>query len=163
MALGGFRLADIQKFRQIMSDLTEVLRRRYVRKALYKGGDVVVKAAQIVTPRLISPIYKRGRLVRTPGTLARAITVRRSKDIERDRNQVGVFVNIKPAPAAQRGANSPTDPYYWRFVHFATKKNRNPVPFLVIGARELEGRALREIEASLTADFNRISNEGLKK
>lgn len=162
MAIGGFRLEDIDKFRRVMAQLTEVLRRRYVRKALYKGGEIVRKASQIVTPTLSAPIYRRGKMVRKPGTVRDAITVRRSKDIERDRNQVGVFVNVKPAPSAQRGADSPTDPYYWRFVHFATKKNRNPVPFLIIGARELEGRALREIETSLTADFNRISNEGLK-
>ena len=54
---------------------------------------------------------------------------------------VGVFVNIRPAEGtqyvkhnllgvkyktikreSQRGARSPNDPFYWRFVNFGTKK-----------------------------------------
>ena len=58
---------------------------------------------------------------RKPGTVKQAIRVRTSK-ADRRAGDVGVFVNVRPAKAGQRGAKNPNDPFYWRFLEFGTKK-----------------------------------------
>jgi HK97 gp10 family phage protein len=58
---------------------------------------------------------------RKPGTVKQAIRVRTSK-ADRRAGDVGVFVNVRPAKAGQRGAKNPNDPFYWRWLEFGTKK-----------------------------------------
>ena len=148
---------------RVLKQLSPTMRRGMLRKALRAGAKLVQRTAATpgIVPILQKPVYKRGKLVRRPGTLQRNIIVRRSKDAEQD-GDVGVFVNVKPARGALRGADSPDDPFYWRFVHFGTKKMAAR-PFLTIGARELQGPALRAIEASLKPDLEQLDLPGVNR
>lgn len=118
-------LADV---RRELAALAPKLRVRAVRNALAAGARIVRDEARRLAPVIspAAPLVQRGW--RRPGTLRRAISVRTSKQAKRDGN-VGVFVNVRPARraafrgrvqvrASQRGAKSPLDPYYWRWVEF---------------------------------------------
>lgn len=93
------------------------LRNQALRQPLAAGARVVRNEARRLTPVLDGndSAVRAGR--RKPGTLRDAITVRTSKR-ERKLGNVGVFVNVRPAPKSQRGAKSPNDPFYWRWVEF---------------------------------------------
>jgi HK97 gp10 family phage protein len=159
-----FRVNGMETLQARLEAMTPFLRKNFVRKALYKGGLVVARRAAepiVVVPVLKAPIYRRGKLIRKPGTLRDAILVRNSKDVTQTGN-VGVFVNVKPAQGADRGADSPNDPFYWRFVEFGTKRMRAR-PFLRTGAKELEGAALRAIETSLGPDIEQLNLPGVLK
>lgn len=157
---------DPESFRRLIETikrLSPTMRRGMLRKALRAGARLVQRTAASpgVVPILAKPVYKHGKLVRRPGTLQRNILIRRSRDAEQE-GDVGVFVNVRPARGALRGANSPDDPFYWRFVHFGTKKMKAR-PFLTIGSRELQGPALRAIEASLKPDLQQLDLPGVNR
>lgn len=152
-----FKMIGVAELKAALANLPVELRRGLLRRALRAGAKVVLDATVPATPRLARPVYRKGQLIRTPGTLQRSLKIRTSRDATRN-GDVGVFINIKPAPPGQRGKYSPTDPFYWRWIHFRTKKNNHPVPFLNIGARKLETEAKDEIERYLApriADLNR--------
>lgn len=154
----------LEAVRDGLLSLAPALRRKRGRKALYAGAKVVQDASKAigVVPVLNRNIYRRGKLIRKPGTVRDAIITRRSKDNEAN-GDVSVFVGVKPAQGSDRGTYSPNDPFYWRFVHFRTKTNKNPRPFLSIGARELEGGALRAIETELGDQFKQMDLPGINK
>lgn len=132
--------------------IPDKLRKKALMSALRKGAAVVRKAARDATPVLQTPTPYR-----TKGLLRKKLSVRVSR-VSKAAGNVGVFVNIKPAEGtqytkhnilgvkyktvkrvSQRGARSPLDPFYWRFVNFGTKK-RNRLPaakFLEAGAAAL--------------------------
>jgi hypothetical protein len=97
------------------------LRVRALRNALGAGARVVQRLARRLAPvlklttRAGQYAYRRG--FRKPGTLRQAISVRTSK-LARRRGDVGVFVNVRPARGAARGAKSPRDAFYWRWLEF---------------------------------------------
>lgn len=164
---------QIRGFDDLAAKLREIprqLQRSVLRKALAAGGRLVRDEARRNAPVLADPIKAP---YRTPGTVKRAIVVRNSK-IARKRGDVGVFVNVKPAPgakfktsttrllglkvknrvqvrASERGAKSKTDPFYWRFLEFGTKK-MPARPFLRKGAEKLP-EALNVFTAQLTKWF----------
>lgn len=152
----------IQRLRDKLLSLAPEIRRKYVRKALRKGAEIVqkVSATPGIVPVLAKPVFRNGKMIRRPGTLQRNILIRNSRDATAEGN-VGVFVNVRPAKGAQRGTYSPDDPFYWRFVHFGTKHMRAR-PFLSIGARELPGPALRAIEQSLAPDIQQMNLPGVR-
>lgn len=135
-----------------LNSLPDKLRKKVLMSALRKGAAVVRKAARDATPVLQTPTPYR-----TKGLLRKKLSVRVSR-VSKAAGNVGVFVNIKPAEVtqytkhnilgvkyktvkrvSQRGARSPLDPFYWRFVNFGTKK-RNRLPaakFLEAGAAAL--------------------------
>jgi len=129
--------------------LPDKIRRKVLLSALRKGAAVVRKAARAATPELAKPTpyrtYRAG-VVYVGGVPPSHFTAA---------GHVGVFVNIRPAEGtqyvkhnllgvkyktvkreSQRGARSPNDPFYWRFVNFGTKKgNKLPAAkFLKAGA-----------------------------
>lgn len=97
------------------------LRVRALRNALAAGARLVQRQAQRATPVLKTTTYagasalRRG--VRKVGTVKKAISVRTSKLAKR-RGDVGVFVNVRPAKGGSKGAKSPNDPFYWRWLNF---------------------------------------------
>lgn len=115
-------------FAEIKADL----RRRILRNALAAGARLVRNEARRLTPILRAPIRKRGKLIRKPGTVQQAISVRTSKRAKAQ-GHVGVFVNVRPAKGlttkklSRRGADSPDDPFYWRWLEFG-RKGRAGVP-----------------------------------
>lgn len=113
-------VTGVADLRRELAALPNKLRVRAVRNALAAGARLVRNAARSAAPVLSigDPAVQAGR--RKPGTVRKAISVRTSK-LARRRGDVGVFVNVRPAKAGQRGAKNPNDPFYWRFVEFGHK------------------------------------------
>lgn len=99
------------------------LRRRILRNALAAGARLVRDEARRLAPILRAPIRRKGKLIRKPGTVRQALSVRTSKRAKAQ-GHVGVFVNVRPAKGltrkklSRRGADSPDDPYYWQWLEF---------------------------------------------
>lgn len=130
------RVEGLEKAIDAINALTPELRKKVVPAALRKSGRVVSGEAK----RLV-PVLSSATAYRSPGTVKKAISVRSSK-FARQAGDVGVFVGVRPAKgakyrkvasigrvsiraqtrASQRGAKSKTDPYYWRFLEFGTRK-----------------------------------------
>lgn len=142
----------LERLKIAFSGIPDKLRRKVLLSALRKGAAVVRKAARAATPELAKPTPYR-----TKGLLKKRLMVRVSR-ASKAAGHVGVFVNIRPAEGtqyvkhnllgvkyktvkreSQRGARSPNDPFYWRFVNFGTKKgNKLPAAkFLEAGAAVL--------------------------
>lgn len=122
----------VKEMGEALRGLTDSLRKRVLRNALAEGGRIVRdearRRAPVLQPTMRAPYRK-------PGTVRRAISVRTSK-IARRRGDVGVFVNVRPAKGAQRGAKSPNDPFYWRWLEFGAR-HMAARPFLVPAAQRL--------------------------
>jgi len=144
--------------REALRGIVPKLRVRALRNALAAGAREVQKAARAAAPVLSSTALAVRKGYRKPGTLRKAISVRTSK-VARAAGDVGVFVNVRPAKGAkykttsgsflgiklktrtmtrssQRGAKSPNDPYYWRFVQFGAQHMRG-FKFLEAGVDKL--------------------------
>jgi HK97 gp10 family phage protein len=124
---------QIKGFDDLAAKLREIpkaMRKRVLRNALAAGGRLVRDTARASAPVLQAPTPYR-----TPGLVKKSIVVRTSK-VARRAGDVGVFVNVRPAKSGQRGAKSRTDPFYWRFVNFGTKKMAAR-PFLTNAAARL--------------------------
>jgi HK97 gp10 family phage protein len=169
-------VSGIPDFKAALQSIVPKLRKRALRNALAAGARVVRDEAQRNTPMLRVPAPHR-----KPGTVKKAITVRTSK-IARRRGDVGVFVNVKPAKAGQRGAKSDADPFYWRWLNFGwnpagyatggygrygrrlrRKMNKSGSPkirsgfrFLEAGARKL-GQALEIFKAKIGPQIQRLN------
>ena len=114
-------LADLKR---ALADVPNKIRKGALKRALRLAGNTVRDAARAGAPVLQTSARHRkpGTVVRRkPGTVKQAIRVRTSK-ADRKAGDVGVFVNVKPAKAGQRGAKSPNDPFYWRWLEFGTRK-----------------------------------------
>jgi HK97 gp10 family phage protein len=114
----GAKVSGIPDLRAALAGIVPKLRRQALRNALSAGARVVRDAA-----RAGAPVLRIGSRTpyRTAGTVRKAISVRTSK-VARRAGNVGVFVNVRPAKLGQRGGKSKTDPFYWRFLEFGTKK-----------------------------------------
>lgn len=95
-----------------LSSLPDKMRRQILRPTLVAGGRLVRNAAKARAPVLQGRDRRR-----KAGTVRDAIKLRTSKR-DRRAGDVGVFVNVKPAAGASKGANSRDDPYYWRWIEF---------------------------------------------
>lgn len=154
-----------------LRDLAPRLRRGPALKALRAGAQPVLERAIAETPILDKPVYRNGRMIRRPGTLRRSLTVRTSKDTAKDGN-VGVFVNYKPLERSaivafkndtgRRGADNPDDNFYWRWVIFATRRNKNPKRALQIAGGILQSVSLPLIVQALVAIFDRLNKKAGK-
>ena len=164
------KVTGLPDFKAALLALPDKLRKRALRNALAAGARVVRDTAKAATPVLQEPTRRR-----KPGTVRDAIRVRTSK---RDRlaGDVGVFVNVRPAHGAKfktvrgsavfglvktksrvqtkasaRGANSPDDPFFWRFLEFGW----NPASSLTGGARGKAGKKHRR-------DLNKSSGDKIR-
>lgn len=133
----------LEELKRKFLEIPKALRRRVLMNALRAGARLVRDEAKRNAPLLQNPMDAP---FRTRGTVKNAIRVRTSK-ADRRAGNVGVFVNVKPAPKGQRGAKSPTDPFYWRWLEFGTKKMQAR-PFIQKGAAKLNA-ALTEFEKSI--------------
>jgi HK97 gp10 family phage protein len=151
-------ITGIPDLREALRGIVPKLRVRALRNALAAGARVVQKAARAATPVINSSATAVRKGYRKPGTVRQAISVRTSK-VARSEGNVGVFVNVRPAKgakyatkttnvlglkfrkrvlkrASQRGARSPNDPFYWRFIEFGTSHNQR-FAFLQKAAQKL--------------------------
>jgi HK97 gp10 family phage protein len=151
-------VTGIPDLKEALRGIVPKLRVRALRNALAAGARVVQKAARAATPviSITAPAVRKG--YRKPGTVRQAISVRTSR-VARAAGNVGVFVNVRPAKGArfkttghnvlgikfktraqtrisQRGAKSPNDPYYWRWLQFGAKHMKGS-KFLEAGAQKL--------------------------
>jgi len=159
----------LDRLKAELSGLPDKLRKKALLVALRKAAAVVRTAA-----RQAVPVLKMSTPYRTKGLLKRRLMVRVSR-VSKAAGNVGVFVNVRPADgtkyvkhningiayrtvkrASQRGARSPTDPFYWRFVAFGTRKMpaRN---FLQAGANALP-QALEVFESEIVPAIQRFDN-----
>lgn len=154
------KVRGIPELREALRGIVPKLRVRALRNALAAGARIVQREARSKTP-VISPAALAVRKgYRKPGTVRDAISVRTSR-AAKAKGDVGVFVNVRPAKgarfktqtrsllglklkrrvqvaASQRGAKSPNDPFYWRFLEFGTAKGTRPFGFLQAGAARLD-------------------------
>lgn len=108
--------------------ITPALRKRVIRNALAAGARLVRDEARRNAPVLAPVLTLSGAMrapYRKPGTVKKAITVRTSKRDRRDGN-IGVFINVKPAKGADKGAKSLTDPFYWQWLEFGWTPAHGP-------------------------------------
>lgn len=159
------KVEGIPDLKRELAGLVPKLRLRALRNALAAGARLVQREARAKTPVINPAALAVRKGYRKPGTVRRAISVRTSK-IARRAGDVGVFVNVRPAKgakfrtetstlfgvkikrsrqvrASQRGARSPDDSYYWRFIEFGTQTGTRAFKFLQAGAGKLP-EALRE-------------------
>lgn len=137
----GLKIEGLDELKKTLAEIPEKLRRRALLNALRAAARVVRDASKAAAPVLQAPTANRAS-----GTVRRAISVRTSKQAKQG-GDVGAFVNVRPAKGQNRGAKSPTDPFYWRFLQFGTRK-MDARPFLSAGIAALP-EALKTFEASL--------------
>lgn len=167
------KIAGIDDLKRALNTLPDKLRRKALLKPMKLAMKVVLDAARQAVPVLAAPSPYR-----TAGLLKKRLTVRVSKEA-RQAGNVGVFVNIKPASGAryktvgkvagvavrikkkdgQRGAKSPTDPYYWRFVEFGTRK-MGKRPFLTPAGGKLQ-EALNVFEREVIPAIEALNQPGV--
>lgn len=168
----NLKVDGIEQLRSELLKLAPELRKGPARRALRAGAKPVLERAVQETPILSASIFRRGKMIRRIGTLRRALKIRGSKDATRN-GDVGVFVNIKPLERSaisefklntgREGSENPDDPFYWRWVHFATRKNKNPKPFLTIaGNATLQQQSLPIITQYLARYFERLNSKAVK-
>jgi len=140
------RIEGLDELKRKLAEVPKAMRKRVLRNALAAGArevrDVAKRNAPVMTlgTSLKAPYRK-------PGTVKQAIRVRTSK-ADRRAGDVGVFVNVRPAKSGQRGAKTPNDPFYWRFLEFGTKK---------MPARPFLQRATSALPKALTIFQERIA------
>lgn len=121
------KVLGIPDFVEALRSIPAKLRRRALGDALRAGGRLVRDEAKKNTPVLnpAHPAVLAGK--RRPGTVKRALAVRVSKFARRS-GDVGVYINVRPSKI--KGANVPTDPFYWRFIEFGTRRGTPRHEFL---------------------------------
>lgn len=121
-------MKGIPELKRALAGVVPALRRRALRNALAAAARLVRDEARRNTPVISAGALAVQKGHRKPGTVKRAISVRTSKVAKRN-GDVGVFVNVRPAKnavfkngvqlsAKTKGAKSPDDPYYWRWLEF---------------------------------------------
>ena len=181
MAANVVKVEGLDELKRALREIPAQLRKRVLRDALTAGGRVVQKAMRGKAPRIDESDRAVLKGYRKPGTLRKAISVRLSRISSREGN-VGVFVNVKPAQgakfktttkrvlglkfktrtqtkASQRGAKSPNDPYYWRWVNFGTKNGVRAAEFVEAGAAKLND-ALPVIVARIGPAIQKLNVKG---
>ena len=139
-----------------LRELAPAMRKKVLRNALAAGARLVRDEAKRGAPVLaLSGATKAP--YRQPATVKQAIRVRTSK-AARKSGDVGVFVNVKPAKGAARGAKSKTDPYYWRFLEFGTKK-MSARAFLQPAANKL-GDAYKVFQTQVVRWIEKVNSTG---
>lgn len=111
------KVRGLPDLKEALATLVPKLRARALRNALAAGAREVQKEARAKTPVLSPGSLAVRKGLRASGTVKKAISVRTSKDARRA-GDVGVYVNVKPAKGGARGANSPRDPFYWRWINW---------------------------------------------
>ena len=150
------RIEGLDELKRKLAEIPRAMRKRVLRNALAAGArevrDVAKRNAPVMTlGTSLSAPYRK------PGTVKQAIRVRTSK-ADRRAGDVGVFVNVKPAKAGQRGARNANDPFYWRFLEFGTRKMAAR-PFLQRAADVLP-KALTIFEARIAKWINETDRSG---
>lgn len=152
-----FSVSGLNDVNQELRALPAKLRKRALLNALRAAGRVFRDEARRLTPVATVPVRRKGVVIRQPGTVRKAISVRQSK-ASRRRGDLGVFVNIKPAKRGQRGAYSPTDPFYWRWLEFGARGR--PGAGMLQKAAAKASQAVAKFGQSLGPAVQRLNRKG---
>lgn len=136
----------LKELEKTLARLPARLGEKVIRAALRAAAQPIRKDAQSRVPILKSPSKYR-----KPGTVRKAITIKRSK-----RDKFGVFLTIaglsakkikefKGGAVNKSGAKNPDDPFYWLFLEFGTSK-LTKTPFLRPAFEAKKFEALRKFE-----------------
>lgn len=150
------RIEGMDEFKRKLAEVPKAMRKRVLRNALAAGAREVRDVAKRNAPVLTLGTSMKAPY-RKPGTVRDAIRVRTSK-ADRKAGDVGVFVNVRPAKAANRGAKNPNDPFYWRWLEFGTRKMAAR-PFLQRATSALP-KALTIFEARIAKWINETDRSG---
>lgn len=156
-------IKGIPDFKAKLQEIPKALRRRVLKNALSAGARIVRdESRRLRSAPIVKKAGKQTRRIfpsrfRTRGTITKALSVRNSK-IARRSGDVGVFVNVRPAKAGNRGAKNPKDPFYWRFLELGTKK-MSARPFLRPAAAKLKD-ALSVFETEVVRWINKVNGGG---
>lgn len=150
------RIEGLDELKRKLAEVPKALRKRVLRNALAAAAREVRDVAKRNAPVMTLGTSMKAPY-RKPGTVRDAIRVRTSK-ADRRAGDVGVFVNVKPAKAGQRGAKSPNDPFYWRWLEFGTRKMAAR-PFLQQATSALP-KALAIFEARIAKWINETDRSG---
>lgn len=104
------KLEGIDDFNHALAELTQDLRKKVIRAALRAGMKPIIGYAKAHAPELKTP-----HPYRIKGLLRSRIVAATSR-IARSRGEIGVFMKPMPAKGVTKGAKSPLDPFYYRFV-----------------------------------------------
>lgn len=104
------KIVGIDDFNRALAELTRDLRKKVVRSALRAGMKPIIAHAKAHAPELKTP-----HPYRIKGLLRSRIVIATSR-IARQRGEVGVFMKAMPVKGVTKGAKSPLDPFYYRFV-----------------------------------------------
>jgi hypothetical protein len=127
------------------------LRKRAIMNALRAAGRLIRQEVRAATPVLQIPVRRKGRLIRQPGTVRKAVSVRTSR-LSAQAGDLGVFINVKPAKGLNKGRYNPFDPFYWKFL---PAFKRGGVA-LQAGAGKLR-EALAKFEATLKPAIEKLN------
>lgn len=134
------KVDGVEDVKIALRDLVPKLRKRALLNALRAGARVFRDEARRLTPVVAVPVRRKGQLIRQPGTVRKAISVRTSKQARRA-GDLGVYVNVRPAKGGKRGKYSPSDPFYWRWLEFGARGKP--------GAQMLQRAVARSLDAVL--------------
>lgn len=172
---GVVKLQGFDALAEKLRAVPGAMRKKVIRNALAAGARPVRDVA-----RQHAPVLSKSVPYRTAGLVRKSIVVRTSK-AAKQAGDVGVFINVRPAKGAKfktingsvlglkisqrvqtraslRGARSPVDPFYWRFLEFGTAKMAAR-PFLRPAARQLS-IALPVIQATLKRWVEKANSSG---
>lgn len=108
-------ILGIENLKFALENVEKKLRTKAIKDALKLGAEPVAKQMRKNVPVLKT--RKSKTKTRTRGLVRSRIKVRTSS-VDRRKKDIGVFVNVKPAPKGQRGARSKIDPFYWKFINY---------------------------------------------
>ncbi len=110
-------ILGIEKLKFALENVEKKLRTKAIKDALKLGAVPVAKQMRKNVPVLNFRKSKSKTKTRTRGLIRNSIKIRTSS-VDRRKKDIGVFVNVKPAPKGQRGARSKKDPFYWKFINY---------------------------------------------
>ena len=151
------KFTGLPDLKAALAGIAPKLRVRALRNALAAGARVVQKAARAGAPVINPGAVPVRKGYRKPGTVQKAISVRTSK-LARRTGDVGVFVNVRPAKAGNRGAKSALDPFYWRWQEFGARAKPGAGFLRAAGLRL--GDALRAIVQRLGPAIDKFNHGG---
>ena len=153
-------LRGVDDLKRALEAASAAIRKKAVRGALRKAGQVIASEARQLAPVLAVPAP-----FRKAGTVRRAITVRGSKFARQEGNE-GVFIGVRALRGARQkklgkaGARNPNDPFYWWFLEFGTK--RMPArPFLRTAVQKKGDEAVRAFMQSVVPQIERLDKKGM--
>ena len=149
------KVQGIPDLKRELAGIVPKLRVRALRNALAAGARLVQRSARQNAPVLNASSLAVRKGYRTPGLVRKAISVRTSK-VARRQGDVGVFVNVRPAKRGARGAKSPADPFYWRFIEFGTQAGTRAYQVLQKGADKLP-EALQAFKQAIGPQIQRLN------